>query len=89
MPTLNIPETLLKFTNGASSILLDAASTATMRMQLKHTFPDLYHVLFNPQGEINGFVNIYLNQQMLDRAWGDHPLNPADHLTIITAVSGG
>jgi molybdopterin converting factor small subunit len=90
MPTIIIPDSLLKFTRGQKELSFAATSTNVLIAQLKTDYPDLHQVIFDADGQLSGFINCYLNQQRLaHRLKEDQPLTTQDQLEIITAVSGG
>lgn len=90
MVKLFIPEPLQKFTEGKREIELSASSVNALIPYLQAHYSALHKVLFDQQGYLNGFVNLYLNQNLLTHRLTEHTsLNAADELEIVVAVSGG
>ncbi len=90
MPRLAIPDPLLRFTQGNSEVQLASSSVQTLILDLKEHHPGLYQVLFGQHGELNGFVNIYLNRHLLSHRLTENvPLAETDLIEIVVAVSGG
>ena len=56
--------------------------------RLNEHYPTLYGILFDQQGVLNPYINVYLNQQDI-RASEEQTLSPGDEVTILTSLVGG
>jgi hypothetical protein len=91
MPRLLIPDPLLKFTQGKGELQFPSSSVQVFIANLKESYPALHQVLFGPQNNLNGFVNIYLNHNLFTDRFTENnaSLLENDFMEIVVAVSGG
>ncbi len=90
MLVLTLPPPISTHLQGLSRLELKANTLQAMVGELREQYPKLYGVLFTPQGTLNGFVNIYLNQtRVSDQLHTDRVLNEGDVLEVLVSVSGG
>ena len=90
MPSIILPEHLANHVNGAVKLTFACSTLPEAINYLANTYPDLYSVLFNNTGELNGFVNVYLNSLPVTHRLKDEiPIAEHDCLEIVTSVSGG
>jgi molybdopterin converting factor small subunit len=53
-------------------------------------WPSVRNQLFSDSGELNRFVNVYLNDEEVRLFEGlDTPLHEGDHIVILPAMTGG
>ncbi|MCD6048043.1 MAG: hypothetical protein K0S08_1690 [Gammaproteobacteria bacterium] len=88
MTTILVSPFLKKYCTGQEEFSLDTNTLNSFKNELKNIYPDLYNVIFNNEGQLNGFVNIYLNGSRLNFV-DTKDLNPSDTLEIIVSISGG
>lgn len=85
-----IPTPLRKFTNGESSVELNASNVAEAISALAGTFPDLRKHLYDANDEIRRFIRIYVGEEDIQSLNGPATeLNPGDRVSIIPAIAGG
>jgi molybdopterin converting factor small subunit len=90
MATVKIPPVLRPAVSGQSEVDVAGATVADILNGLADQHPDTRGQLFSDGGELNRFVNVYVNdedvrvQQGLDTAVG-----PADTVVILPAMAGG
>lgn len=90
MTTVSIPTPLRQFTDGQDAVSLSGASVGEVLEALTGQFPGLKQHLFNDEGRLRSFVNIYLNDEdirYLQKAAS--PVKDGDTLTIIPSIAGG
>jgi molybdopterin/thiamine biosynthesis adenylyltransferase/rhodanese-related sulfurtransferase/molybdopterin converting factor small subunit len=90
MPQIMIPTALQRFTAGAATVSVDAATVGEALRGLTSQFPDLGKNLFNDEGKLRSFVNIYVNDEdirYLERE--ATPLEARDVLSIVPSIAGG
>jgi MoaD family protein len=69
---------------------LHAANVRTLLSEMERIFPRLYLNICDETGAVRRHVNLFINtHNMRDCAGLDTPLNQADVVTILPAVSGG
>ena len=88
--TINIPTALRQFTDGHSSIEVDATTTAEALNRLTSLHAGLRRHLYDDKNALRSFVNIYLNDE--DIRYLDNlqsAVKDGDTLSIIPAVAGG
>lgn len=89
MITVWIPPAWLPYTR-ADYVQVEVADVRGMASTLAGLFPHLQHWLFEPDGNLKRWINVYVNGQdirlLMD---ADTPLRPTDDVRIILAVAGG
>ena len=61
--TVHIPTPLRQYTDKLDSVQIDGATVADLLGQLTTTYPELKKHLYNEQGKLRHFVNIYVNDE--------------------------
>lgn len=90
MPILRIPTPLRPYTDGNSEIELQASDVAGAMEQLIGLYPSLKPHLYNDEGQLRPFVNLFLNQENIKDLQGlDTRLSEADRLMLIPSIAGG
>src|SRR4029453_1521870 len=91
MPTkINIPTPLRPFTGKRDVVEVNGATVGELLAQLTSEHEGLKKHLYNDEGKLRSFVNIYLNDEdirYLSRE--ETPVKPGDTLSIIPSVAGG
>jgi molybdopterin converting factor small subunit len=90
MPTVKIPPVLRPQTGGEADV---AAAGSTVREVLRavaDAHPGTHAQLFAVDGELNRYVNVYLNDEDVRVLQGlDTPVSDADTVVILPAMAGG
>ena len=90
MTTLNIPSPFRPYTNGEKIIELHVQNVQEALHTLTIEHPTLRDHLFNEEGDLRHFVNLFLNGEDIRYLQGtDTRLNPGDKLQIIPSIAGG
>ena len=90
MATILIPAPLRQYAAGQSAIQAAGATVAEVLAELVGAHPDLRRHLFNDEGRLRSFMNLYLNDddiRYLDKE--GTAVSPADTLTIVPSIAGG
>jgi adenylyltransferase/sulfurtransferase len=90
MPQITIPTALRRFTAETDSVEIAAATVGEALRSLTAQFPDLAKNLFNDEGKIRSFINIYVNDEdirYLERE--ATKLEPKDVISIVPSIAGG
>jgi molybdopterin converting factor small subunit len=90
MATVRIPPVLRPSVGGEKELTADGASVGEILRSLASAHPDTESQLFGPDGGLNRYVNVYLNDEdvrMLDGL--DTSASEQDTLVILPAMAGG
>ena len=90
MPTIKIPPVLRPRTDGESEISADGATVGEVLRALTARHPDTAGQLFGADGDLNRYVNIYLNDEDVRVLDGlDTAVADTDTVVILPAMAGG
>jgi sulfur-carrier protein len=90
MPTVKIPPVLRPKTGGESEVTADGATVGEVLSTLADAHPDTRGQLFSEDGELNRYVNVYLNDEDVRVLDGlDTAAAAADTVVILPAMAGG
>jgi MoaD family protein len=88
--TVRIPTPLRSATDGESSVEVEAATVREALRTLVDQYPDLHDNLYNEDGNLRQFVNVYVGDE--DVRFGDGvatPLEAGDEVSIVPSIAGG
>ena len=90
MSVVRIPPVLRANAGGNKQLELSGGTVGEVLEALVQRYPSLAGQLLTPEGELNRFVNVYLNDQdiryLQERAT---PVESRDTLIILPAMAGG
>lgn len=88
--SVRIPSPLRRITGGKSTVEVNATNLSECLNDLEKQFPGIKERLFDDKGQIQHFVNIYINGEdvrfLQDLAT---PLKSGDEVSIVPAIAGG
>lgn len=87
---VNIPTSLRRFTGGDDAVTLEGATVGAVLDELRGRYPELEGRVFDDQGGVRRFVNVYLGDE--DIRFLDQLATPVDsgsEISIIPAIAGG
>ncbi len=87
---VRIPSPLRNYTQGADVVEVGGATVGEVLNNLKAKAAGIETRLFKGQGELNRFVNVYVNDEdirFLQKL--DTPVKDGDELSIVPAIAGG
>jgi molybdopterin synthase sulfur carrier subunit len=87
---VRIPTPLRTLTNGVDVAEIHGSNVGEVLNQLSAKFEGIDKRLFKQPGELNRFVNIYVNDEdirFLDNL--NTPIKDGDDLSIVPAIAGG
>ena len=89
--TIFIPTPLRSYVGGENSVEIEAATVASALAQLTAAHPELRRHLFNDEGKVRAFVNLYLNDEDVRYlpAKEETAVSATDTLSIIPSIAGG
>lgn len=88
--TIIIPTALRQYAGGLATYPVSAGNVGQALKQLTAEYPDLGQHLFNGEGELRSFVNIYFDDEDIRYLNGlDTELKDGSELTIVPSIAGG
>jgi sulfur-carrier protein len=90
MATIKIPPVLRPSTGGEKEVSAEGDDVGTVLRALAETHPQTEPQLFGPDGGLNRYVNVYLNDEDVRVLEGlDTNVSEGDTLVILPAMAGG
>ena len=90
MPTIKVPPVLRPQTDGESEVAVNGATVGDALRSLAEQHPGTKDQLFSPEGDLNRYVNVYLNDEDVRVLEGlDTPVGESDTIVILPAMAGG
>jgi len=90
MAVVRIPPVLRPSTDGAKEVNAEGDSVGDVLRSLAQTHPSTESQLFADGGDLNRYVNVYLNDEDVRVLDGlDTPVGGNDILVILPAMAGG
>jgi molybdopterin synthase sulfur carrier subunit len=90
VPTVKIPPVLRSSTGGAKEVLAEGENVREVLRQLAQEHPATEGQLFGNEGELNRYVNVYLNDEDVRVLEGlETEVQEGDTLVILPAMAGG
>jgi molybdopterin synthase sulfur carrier subunit len=90
MPLVKIPPVLRPTVSGMSEVEIDGSSVGEILRGLAARFPDTGDQLFSEEGELNRYVNVYVNDEDVRVQNGlETDVGQTDTIVILPAMAGG
>ena len=90
MPTVKIPPVLRARTGGESEVAASGETVGAVLQALAKAHPDTSEQLFSSEGELNRYVNVYLNDEDVRVLDGlETSVGDSDTVVILPAMAGG
>jgi molybdopterin synthase sulfur carrier subunit len=90
MPTVKIPPVLRAQTGGEAQVSAEGSTVGEALRSLAELHPDTSTQLFSTDGELNRYVNVYLNDEDVRVLDGlDTAVTEGDTVVILPAMAGG
>jgi len=90
MSTVRLPAVLRAQANGERAIEVDGSTIGDAVQSLVGRHPALAGQLLTPEGDLNRFVNVYLNGQDVRYLAGlKTPVGDRDEIRLLPAIAGG
>lgn len=88
--TIHIPTPLRRFTSEQGEVQVEGGTVGDALKDLTRRYPSLERHLYNEQGTLRNFVNVFLNDEDVRHLERDGtPLKSGDTLSIIPSIAGG
>ena len=90
MPTIKVPPVLRPQTDGEAEVSVEGATVGEALNALAEKHPATKEQLFSPEGDLNRYVNVYLNDEDVRVLDGlDTSAGESDTVVILPAMAGG
>jgi len=90
MPSVKIPPVLRKHTGDQTAVDVAGSNVGEVLNALVAEYPDTKDQLFSSEGELNRFVNVYLNDEDVRVLDGlETGVGDSDTVMILPAMAGG
>ena len=90
MATIKIPPVLRPSTNGEKEVSATGGDVGAVLSALADQHPSTKSQLFGEGGDLNRYVNVYLNDEDVRVLQGlETPVGESDTLVILPAMAGG
>ena len=90
MPLIKIPPVLRSSTDGHKEVLAEGQSVGEVLRALAQQHPATEPQLFDDEGALNRYVNVYLNDEDVRVLQGlETEVQEGDTLVILPAMAGG
>jgi molybdopterin synthase sulfur carrier subunit len=90
MATVKIPPVLRPKTGGQPEVAAEGGNVGEVLLSLTSEYPDTASQLFGDDGELNRYVNVYLNDEDVRVLDGlDTAVKDGDTVVILPAMAGG
>ena len=90
MAKVLIPTPLRQYAEKRDSVELSGTTVGEVLASLTSQFPDLRKQIFNDEGKLRSFVNVYLNDEDIRYLKKDAtPVAGSDTLSIVPSIAGG
>ena len=90
MATVKIPPVLRPAVSGMSEVEIDGSTVGDVLQGLAGLHPETRDQLFSPDGQLNRYVNVYVNDEDVRVQDGlETDVRPHDTVVILPAMAGG
>jgi adenylyltransferase/sulfurtransferase len=90
MARILIPTPLRQFAGKQDTVEVSGKTVGEALTDLTAKFPDLKKNLFNDEGKLRSFVNVYLNDEDIRYMNKEaSPLSDGDTISIVPSIAGG
>jgi sulfur-carrier protein len=90
MPTIKVPPVLRSQTGGEAEVSVQGGTVGEALRALVKAHPGTSEQLFSPEGDLNRYVNVYLNDEDVRVLDGlDTSASESDTVVILPAMAGG
>ena len=90
MPTIKVPPVLREHTGGEAEVTVEGGTVGEALRALAEAHPDTRQQLFSEDGDLNRFVNVYLNDEDVRVLDGlETSAKDSDTVHVLPAMAGG
>ena len=90
MPKISVPTALRQYIGGETTVDVQGDKIGEALNSLTAQYPELKKHLFDAEGRLRNFVNIYVNDEDIRyQQREDTPIKESDEISIIPSIAGG
>ena len=90
MTKIHIPTPLRQYAGKQPTVEVNAGTIGDALLNLTTQHPDLRRHLYNDDGKLRAFVNVYLNDEDVRYLQKEAtPVNEGDTISIVPSIAGG
>ena len=90
MPSIRIPTPLRSYVENESEVVVEGGTVTEAIENLATSYPAIQPHLFNDDGQLRPFVNLFLGEDNVrDLQGGQTKLKKDDRLLLIPSIAGG
>ncbi|MCI0665721.1 MAG: molybdopterin-synthase adenylyltransferase MoeB [Acidobacteria bacterium] len=90
MPKISVPTALRQYIGGETTVNVQGDKIGEALKSLTAQYPELKKHLFDAEGRLRNFVNIYVNDEDIRyQQQEDTPIKESDEISIIPSIAGG
>jgi sulfur-carrier protein len=90
MPTLRIPTPLRMYTDGQTDVVVHGDDISETLTNLTTQYPSLKPHLFNDDGNLRPFVNLFVGANNINDLQGmSTPVTDGEKIMLIPSIAGG
>jgi molybdopterin converting factor small subunit len=89
LPQVKVPPPYRGPTQGLASIDVSGDTVRACLAAVGSRYPGFGEQLFDPSGDLHGFVTLFLNGDEIERGALDTAVSPDDEVAILAAIAGG
>jgi len=90
MPKISVPTALRQYIGGETTVNVQGDKIGEALNSLTAQYPELKKHLFDAEGRLRNFVNIYVNDEDIRyQQQADTPIKESDEISIIPSIAGG
>ena len=87
---IRVPGPLRRLTGGSAEVTVEGTTVSAALTSLERDYPGFRDRLYEPDGSLRQFINIYVNDSDIRFEQGlETPVGDRDELSIVPAVAGG
>ena len=87
---VRVPGPLRRLCGGNAEVSVEGGTVAAVLTALEAEHPGFHDRLYEPDGKLRQFINIYVNDSDIRFSDGlDTPVGDRDEVSIVPAVAGG
>ena len=86
---INIPPYLRSYTNNVEVVEVNGSTVGECLSHLFKQFPDIKKALFDKNGELRGYIDVYINNESAYPEELAKLVKDGDELCILYIISGG
>ena len=90
MAVIRIPTPLRSYVNGQVEVSIQGSTVAEAMESLVDQFPAIQPHLYNGEGHLRPFVNLFLGEDNIKDLRGlDTPIGEGDRILLVPSIAGG